>query len=311
MKNICRRDFLKGTAAAIMGLTFSSVSGCASAASRDTETAADDWKTAAVSTEAAETAAAKEAAGYEPYDALNVDFVVVGSGMAGMSGAVQAAQLGMSVVVLEKNSFLGGSTNVAEGIFGMNSRIQRDAGHAGTLPTVAELLKETQEYHHYNANTVAIQRFYEESGANIDWLADLGCPIEANAMPGMKDLRHGYIGKGAASIEALSAKADELGITILTETTGKELILDNGTVTGIYAEDADGILQINAKAVYLATGGYAGNPEMLKKYAHIASGDFIKDCGVPGRTGDGIQMALAAGGKEWTHRGGSRTLALF
>ena len=85
--------------------------------------------------------------------------------------------------------------------------------------------------------------------------------------------------------------------------SGKELIVKDGAVVGIYAEDKDGFIQIDAKAVYLATGGYAGNPEMLVKYAHVASTDFVKDCGIPGRNGDGINMALAAGGAEWTHMG--------
>ena len=280
MTNISRRDFLKGTVATAMGLALTGVTGSMAFA--------DD---------------AEAKTSYDVREVLDADFVVVGSGMAGLSGAVQAAQLGLSVIVLEKNAFLGGSTNVAEGVFGMGSQIQKDAGQADSLPSVAQLLKETLEYHHYNANTTTIQRFYEHSGENIDWLVEQGCPIEANSMPGMKDLRHGYIGKGATSIQALAAKADELGVTVLMQTVGKELIVENGAVVGIYAEDADGFIQINAKAVYLATGGYAGNPEMMKKYAHVASGDLIKDCGIPGRNGDGINMALAAGGAEWTHMG--------
>ena len=35
----------------------------------------------------------------------------------------------------------------------------------------------------------------------------------------------------------------------------------------------------------------------------MASGDFIKDCGIPGRTGDGINMIFKVGGAEWTHMG--------
>ena len=280
MANISRRDFLKGVAAGAASLAICGAVGNAP------DVYADGGTTS-----------------YDVRETKSADFVVVGSGMAGLSGAVQAAQYGLSVILLEKNTFLGGSTNVAEGVFGLGSQIQKDAGQSDALPSVAELLKETLEYHHYNANTTVIKHFYEESGANIDWLVEQGCPIEANAMPGMKNLRHGYIGKGGKSIAALAEKAENLGVVILTETCGKELIVKDGAVVGIYAEDKNGIIEINAKAVFLATGGYAGNPEMLVKYAHIASTEFVKDCGIPGRNGDGINMALAAGGAEWKHMG--------
>ena len=52
---------------------------------------------------------------------LTADIVVVGADSAGLTAAVQAAEKGAKVVLLEKNPFVGGATNFAEGLFGVES----------------------------------------------------------------------------------------------------------------------------------------------------------------------------------------------
>ena len=53
--------------------------------------------------------------------------------MGGMSAAVTAAEEGANVLLLEKQSVLGGGTNFAEGVFGMGSDLQKEAGVNGSL----------------------------------------------------------------------------------------------------------------------------------------------------------------------------------
>lgn len=54
---------------------------------------------------------------FEPKDASelkdNYDLIVVGSGGAGMTAAIQAHELGLNPVILEKMDNLGGNTNRA------------------------------------------------------------------------------------------------------------------------------------------------------------------------------------------------------
>ncbi len=290
--NITRRDFLKGVTAGALSITAGSLLGTsafeASEAENDT-LAAEDYASKVTKT-------------------LDTDYVIVGSGMTGLVSAVEAAQQGMNVIVLEKNSFLGGSSNVVEGTFGLYTKLQEEAGMTEDLPSVSSLLKQTQEYHHYNCNTDAIRSFYEKSGENFDWFAGLGVPLAVAPfdVPGMNNVRHAFNGdtkRGADAIVVLEEAARDLGVDIYTETSAQQVIMTNGTATGVYALQGDDVIQINAKAVMLCTGGYAGNKEMLMKYAHISDGDFCKDCGIPGRNGDGINMAIAAGGAEWKHMG--------
>jgi len=56
---------------------------------------------------------------------LEADIVVIGAGGAGLSAAIQAAQEGADVIIFEKMSMTGGTSQYAEGVFGMNSSLQK------------------------------------------------------------------------------------------------------------------------------------------------------------------------------------------
>ena len=77
--------------------------------------------------------------------------------------------------------------------------------------------------------------------------------------------------------------------------------MEDGTVVGVEAIGADGTTyQVRGeKGVVLATGGFSGNPDMLREYNTLWP--FTESSAIPttnafGHTGDGITMGLAAGG---------------
>jgi hypothetical protein len=49
------------------------------------------------------------------YQDEETDIIVVGSGLAGLAAAVEAAQAGASVIVLEKMKVIGGNTRISDG----------------------------------------------------------------------------------------------------------------------------------------------------------------------------------------------------
>ncbi|SPX67994.1 fumarate reductase, flavoprotein subunit [Lactiplantibacillus plantarum subsp. plantarum] len=53
------------------------------------------------------------------------DIVVVGTGAAGTAAALEAAQHGASVLLLEKGRHTGGSSNYTEGLFAVDSYLQK------------------------------------------------------------------------------------------------------------------------------------------------------------------------------------------
>ena len=58
----------------------------------------------------------------------NTNIVIVGAGASSVSAAVQAAQLGAKVVLLEKLDIVGGNGIGTEYLFAVGSKMQEEAG---------------------------------------------------------------------------------------------------------------------------------------------------------------------------------------
>lgn len=56
----------------------------------------------------------------------DTDIVVIGAGAAGTAAAWAAAEKGFKVIELEKQAVFGGTGKYSEGIFAVESRLQRD-----------------------------------------------------------------------------------------------------------------------------------------------------------------------------------------
>ena len=71
------------------------------------------------------------------------DVIVIGSGATGLTAAIQARELGLEVVVLEKESQLGGNTNRASS--GMNAAETNVQLKHGVIDNVADFFHETYQ----------------------------------------------------------------------------------------------------------------------------------------------------------------------
>jgi len=105
-------------------------------------------------------------------------------------------------------------------------------------------------------------------------------------------------GGGGAIVERLSELVEELGGTIVYETTARRLLQDDaGNVIGLQAEATDGsVRRWQAAAVVLACGGFEGSPEALDE--HLGGRGHELPTITPGgraNRGEGIEMAVAAG----------------
>ena len=232
----------------------------------------------------------------------DVDIAIVGGGLSGLSAALTAAECGVKAIVLEKMSVLGGAGNFPEGSLGIGTRYQKEQGiHTTTDQVFAKVM----EFHHWRCNASVIRALLNESGDTIDWLTDHGVQIKyiRTMFPPEKSLQtwHIFEGGGARVVKVMSENFREKGGWVLTKTPAKELLMDNaGHVNGVMAKSADGeTITINAKAVIIATGGFASNKEMLKKYVPDISTPgmaklMYRGPAADGRTGDGINMALRA-----------------
>jgi fumarate reductase flavoprotein subunit len=93
----------------------------------------------------------------------------------------------------------------------------------------------------------------------------------------------------------LVKSAEELGVEILLQTSGKKIIPDKqGKVMTVIAEKDGREFEIKTKSVIIATGGFPGNIEMLKRYCPDYY-DGMYTGNSPYHTGDGITLAQEAG----------------
>jgi fumarate reductase flavoprotein subunit len=229
---------------------------------------------------------------------VNTDIVVIGGGSSGLAAAISATQNGAKVVLLEKEPFLGGASSFAEGLFGVGTEEQR---LAGILMTTDEAFKHALEFSHGLADGRLLRISIEESAPTLAWLKrDLGVRFElVKHSPSAPMVWHipSYKGKrlGGSLITAYVDKAEELGITILTKTTGKKLVVEKGRLEGVEAIDAQGKpVRIGARAVIIATGGFNNSKEHIAKWTRF-NPERIAPVLPLHKTGEGIEMAIAQG----------------
>ena len=234
------------------------------------------------------------------------DVVIIGGGGSGKSAALTAAQGGLRTAILEKMAQTGGTSIYAEGTAAFESSEQKERGvpnHEGKhFPTREEGFRRYIEYSHHRANPDVVRMQVENTAETIDILKSLGIRytdvnIYAYDQPHELYTFHRPDGLGERVQEVLLRACVNAGVDIFTSTPARKLLMRDGAVAGVVAEDSDGnVMNIGCRAVILATGGYGNNPEMVRKYSWLyRSADFTYQCVPTENTGDGLTMALDAG----------------
>ncbi|MDU4889908.1 MAG: flavocytochrome c [Clostridium sp.] len=226
----------------------------------------------------------------------NYDIVIIGGGGAGLAAAVEAKQNGAeNIVVLEKLSFLGGSTTMAFG--GFNCAKSKYMTEQGKEEENIDLLNRVVGKNGKNFNDSDVAAVViEETPSVLEWFesfgsewgqirySDLHCPTDGT-IPGVE------------IIKVLSEQCEKLGVEIRLNTKATKLVTDEeGRINGVATQNENGEeATINCTSVILATGGYSNNPEMIAK-----DHPDLKNIHFPsskGAEGDGIVMATELGAK--------------
>jgi fumarate reductase flavoprotein subunit len=225
------------------------------------------------------------------------DVVVIGSGVSGLSAAVTAAEGGAKVIVFEKQRSLGGTSNFFGGIFAVESDMQRQRYIDYSRD---EAFKNIMEYSHWRANARLVRAIVNESGGTIAWLQKQGVEfIDAGInMPGAPRTYHPVKDRGESVIKALVTSAREKGIDIRPATPVKKILREGDRITGVIVEENGEDVPLKAKAVVVASGGYANNKEWIKKYAGFDLDVNVFPRGNVDKMGDGIRMAWEVGAAE-------------
>jgi len=236
----------------------------------------------------------------------NAKVIIVGGGLSGLSAAHTVLERGGNVLLLDKNSFMGGnSTKATSGINGAATQAQADLG----IPdTSAKFFADTKKSARELARDDLIKVLTYKSGDAVNWLVerfglDLSKVSRLGGHSQERTHRGGQQFPGMTITYALMEKLEDLAenkpdrVKILKKAKVSKLIQEGNNVLGVEYEK-DGKKFTEHGTVILATGGYAADftsDSLLKKHRPeyynlpTTNGDHC--------TGDGHKMAMSIGAK--------------
>ena len=214
--------------------------------------------------------------------------IVVGSGVAGLTAALDAGAAGHEVVLFSKSDLAQSNTRYAQGGVAVVTDAMSDPGAPKLGDSVEAHVQDTLVAGAGLSDEQTVRILAEEGPASIDQLIARGVKFDRHdgqlshgleaAHSFQRILHAGGDATGAGIAYALVDRVRQSGVEIHERTTVVDLVVTDGAVTGVTVLDGADVL---ADAVVLATGGagqlypYTTNPEVA--------------------TADGLAMALRAG----------------
>ena len=215
---------------------------------------------------------------------MQCDILVLGEGIAGCSAALTAADYGAHVIIVEKapKDVPHGNTAFSGGSFRRTSE----------LYSAERFYSDIMNLSGRRSDPELTRVVVEGSQKARDWLTELGVPWTRRSRdPAASDQAEGQ-GKALAAV--MRSAVERKGIKICHQTQGLSLIRKGESVVGIRARNNDGLIELNSRAVVLATGGFQANPEMVVRYLGEGGANLVLR-GSPYNTGEGIRMAQQLG----------------
>ncbi len=220
------------------------------------------------------------------------DVVVIGAGGAGLTAAIEAKNNGANVIIVEKMPIIGGNTKYATG--GLNAAetsVQKELGIEDSI----ELFYEDTMKGGGNINNPDLVNVLTHNAKNtVEWLIGMGADLSDVGRMGGASVNRCHRPSGGAPagnhiVEVLYAQAEKLGVEILMSTQATAIINEEGKAAGIEVESNEGIYNIHAKAVVVASGGFGANNELVAEFRPEFKGYGTTNH--PGATGDVIDFA--------------------
>jgi succinate dehydrogenase/fumarate reductase flavoprotein subunit len=241
-----------------------------------------------------------------------VDVVVIGGGDAGLMASIEAADLGASVVLLQKNAELGGKSSWAIG----------SVTAGGTSLQAARGIQDTAEAHRediivwarkHGADSLPIAKLgllIDNIAAAVERLIEFGVTFSGphpEEMHGCYRM-HVFSPHPMAVVSLLGLRARERGVHIRCDTPAEGLLTDgSGRVIGVRTRDRTVLAR---RAVVLASGDYSaarpngegplGNEHAFRPWAS-GDGQFMaaeigaETCGMDGPLRLDLRMV------DWPH----------
>ncbi|WP_417584222.1 FAD-dependent oxidoreductase [Pelagibacterium sp.] len=235
------------------------------------------------------------------------DVVVVGGGGSGLAAAIEARSLGRRVVLLERDSRLGGSTGRSIGSFTANNTPQQIRDGIKDSPDehyedMKRFCEQSPRIHRQARNVPdndELRRFFVDNVTDtFNWISEMGVVFYGPLPepPHRRPRMHNVLPNSRAYIYHLERRARKIGVEIKTSMRAVELMVEQDRVTGIKCETPAGQRHaFRARGgVVLTTGDFSADRDMRAR--HLPSLTDVQPVN-PHNSGDGHRMVLELGGR--------------
>lgn len=200
----------------------------------------------------------------EPYDLIPYDLIVVGGGNAALCAAIEAAEKGCSVLLLESapKVYRGG-----------NSRHTRNfrCMHQGPLSVLTGSYSEDEYFDDLmrvvkgKTDPHLARMCIRQSAECLPWMEAHGVRFQPSLSGTLSLSRTNafFLGGGKALVNAYYRTAESLGVTVLYDAEVTHIHLDGNRVTGVDVRRKEETTTLHGRAFVLASGGFQGDIDWL------------------------------------------------
>src|SRR4051794_16553065 len=203
-------------------------------------------------------------------DQLSSDVVVVGAGLAGLTAANRVAEAGLSVRVLEKSTdeaylcnsrYTGGLFHIAmDDMLGKSEWVManiRRATSGEADPELAETLV---------TNAPQAIAWLKQQGIRFIKAGPTGLYQNALSPPGVRQTGLNWKGRcGDVMLRTLGERLAQRRGILMRGVRALRILTENGRCVGLDADSRSRPVQLWARAVVLADGGFQANPDLIRR----------------------------------------------
>ena len=261
------------------------------------------------------------------------DVIVVGAGNAAFCAALAAAEQGVSVLMLERapEAEAGGNSRFTAGAFrcvydgvddlrALMPDLTDDEVAKSDFGTYTEekFFDDMGRVTEYRTDPDLCEILVTRSKPTMRWMRDKGVrfmPIwgrQAYKIGGMFKFWGGLTveawGGGPGLVDQLTKIARKNNVAIAYGARALSLVADDEGIKGVRVKHGGKTVEVRAKGVVLAAGGFQANTEMRTRYLGPLW-ELAKIRGTRFNTGDGIRMALDIGAMPTGNWSGAHAVA--
>ena len=221
------------------------------------------------------------------------DVLVIGGGLAGLCAAIEAANAGAEVTLLEKLNECGGSSVLSGGLLAFSGTDMQKA--AGINDSDEQLYDDIRRAGGQQNVEALVRTYVAHQLSAYTWLKNLGTQFISVELGAGQGQPRAHSLRSIDFMALMEQRARETGkVKIIFGAAAERLHRVDGRVEGVAARINGKPTNIRARrGVVLAAGGFSRNAEMVNLFVpHQAR--CVVYCG-PGCDGDGVRMAWALG----------------